>query len=116
MGRGPAKSLCILIAEPEARASERLNIFRDSTDGFEIARADLRMRGQGDFFGSQQHGRDPVLRFSDLIADEDLLVLAQDTARQIISVDPDLEHTDHKRLSELIESRYQDRLAMFGVG
>ena len=116
VGRGPAKSHCILIAEPEARASERLNIFRDSTDGFEIARADLRMRGQGDFFGSQQHGRDPILRFSDLIADEDLLVLAQNTARQIISVDPDLEHTDHKRLSELIESRYQDRLAMFGVG
>ena len=116
VGRGPAKSHCILIAEPEARASERLNIFRDSTDGFEIARADLRMRGQGDFFGSQQHGRDPILRFSDLIADEDLLVLAQDTARQIISVDPDLEHMDHKRLSELIESRYQDRLAMFGVG
>ena len=116
VGRGPAKSHCILIAEPEARASERLNIFRDSTDGFEIARADLRMRGQGDFFGSQQHGRDPILRFSDLIADEDLLVLAQNTARQIISVDPDLEHMDHKRLSELIESRYQDRLAMFGVG
>ena len=116
VGRGPAKSHCILIAEPEARASERLNIFRDSTDGFEIARADLRMRGQGDFFGSQQHGRDPILQFSDLIADEDLLVLAQDTARQIISVDPNLEHTDHKRLSELIESRYQDRLAMFGVG
>ena len=116
VGRGPAKSHCILIAEPQARASERLNIFRDSTDGFEIARADLRMRGQGDFFGSQQHGRDPILRFSDLIADEDLLVLAQDTARQIISVDPDLEHMDHKRLSELIESRYQDRLAMFGVG
>ena len=116
VGRGPAKSHCILIAEPEARASERLNIFQDSTDGFEIARADLRMRGQGDFFGSQQHGRDPILRFSDLIADEDLLVLAQNTARQIISVDPDLEHTDHKRLSELIESRYQDRLAMFGVG
>jgi ATP-dependent DNA helicase RecG len=74
------------------------------------------MRGQGDFFGSQQHGRDPILRFSDLIADEDLLVLAQETARKIISVDPDLGHIDHKRLSELIESRYQDRLAMFGVG
>ena len=116
VGRGPAKSHCILIAEPEGRARERLNIFRDSTDGFEIARADLRMRGQGDFFGSQQHGRDPILRFSDLIADEDLLVLAQKTARQIISADPDLEHIDHKRLSELIESRYQDRLAMFGVG
>ncbi|GIS81360.1 MAG: hypothetical protein CM1200mP14_29260 [Gammaproteobacteria bacterium] len=46
VGRGPAKSHFILIAEPEARASERLNIFRDSTDGFEIARADLRMRAR----------------------------------------------------------------------
>ena len=116
VGRGPAKSHCILIAEPEGDARERLNIFRNSTDGFEIARADLRMRGQGDFFGSQQHGHDPILRFSDLIADEDLLISAQKTARQIISADPDLEHVNHKRLSELIESRYQDRLAMFGVG
>ena len=116
VGRGPAKSHCILIAEPEGDARERLNIFRNSTDGFEIARADLRMRGQGDFFGSQQHGHDPTLRFSDLIADEDLLISAQKTARQIISVDPDLKHVNHKRLSELIESRYQDRLAMFGVG
>jgi len=116
VGRGPTESHCILIAEGEGDALERLNIFRDTTDGFEIARADLRMRGQGDLFGSQQHGRDLVLRFSDLIADEDLLVVAQETARQLISVDPDLEHIDHKHLAELIESRYQDRLAMFGVG
>jgi len=116
VGRGPAESHCIIIAEPDGDALERLSIFRDTTDGFEIARADLRIRGQGDFFGSQQHGRDPILRFSDLIADEDLLVLAQKTARQIISVDPELEHVQHKRLAELIESRYQDRLAMFGVG
>ena len=74
VGRGPTESHCILIAEGEGDALERLNIFRDTTDGFEIARADLRMRGQGDLFGSQQHGRDLVLRFSDLIADEDLLV------------------------------------------
>ncbi|HIC15732.1 MAG TPA: ATP-dependent DNA helicase RecG, partial [Gemmatimonadetes bacterium] len=85
VGRGPTESHCILIAEGEGDALERLNIFRDTTDGFEIARADLRMRGQGDLFGSQQHGRDLVLRFSDLIADEDLLVVAQETARQLIS-------------------------------
>ena len=85
-------------------------------DGFEIAKADLLLRGQGDFFGSQQHGRDPILRFSDLIVDEDLLLLAQKTARRMILVDPDLQHVDNKRLVELIESRYQDRLTMFGVG
>lgn len=116
VGRGASESYCIVIAEPESDAIERLNILKDSTDGFEIAKADLLMRGQGDFFGSQQHGRDPILRFSDLIGDEDLLLLAQKTARRTILVDPDLQHIDNKRLVELIESRYQDRLAMFGVG
>ncbi|NIR79489.1 MAG: DNA helicase RecG, partial [Gemmatimonadetes bacterium] len=72
-----AESHCILVAEPGEEALERLRIFRRTTDGFELARADLRIRGQGDLFGSQQHGRDPVLRFADLMRDEDLLVLAQ---------------------------------------
>jgi len=116
VGRGASESYCIIIAEPESDAIERLNILKDSTDGFEIAKADLVLRGQGDFFGSQQHGRDPILRFSDLIVDEDLLLLAQKTARSMILVDPDLQHIDNKRLVELIKSRYQDRLAMFGVG
>ena len=116
VGRGASESYCIVIAEPEGDAIERLNIFINSVDGFEIAKADLLLRGQGDFFGSQQHGRDPILRFSDLIVDEDLLLLAQKTARRMILVDPDLQHVDNKRLVELIESRYQDRLTMFGVG
>ena len=90
VGRGTAESHCILVAEPGEDALERLRIFRDTSDGFEVARADLRIRGQGDLFGSQQHGRDPALRFADLLLDEDLLVDAQSEARALEEEDPEL--------------------------
>lgn len=116
VGRGAAESHCILIAEPGEDALERLRVFRDTTDGFEVARADLRIRGQGDLFGSQQHGRDPALRFADLLVDEDLLVEAQREARAIVAADPELTHPDHERIREHLHARYQHRLAMYEVG
>ncbi len=116
VGRGAQKSHCVLIAEPGEEAAERLKIFRDTTDGFEIARADLRIRGQGDLFGSQQHGRDPVLRFADLMRDEDLLVEAQREARALVSADPDLEAADHERIRLQLEGRYRERLEMYSLG
>ena len=116
VGRGAAESHCILIAEPGEDALERLREFRDTTDGFEVARADLRIRGQGDLFGSQQHGRDPALRFANLLADEDLLVEAQREARAIVAGDPDLERPEHARIRDHLHARYQHRLAMYGVG
>ena len=116
VGRGVAESHCILVAEPGEDALERLTVFRDTTDGFEVARADLRIRGQGDLFGSQQHGRDPALRFADLLADEDLLVEAQQEARAIIASDPDLQREEHVQISNHLHARYQYRLTMYGVG
>lgn len=95
---------------------ERLKVFRDTTDGFEVARADLRIRGQGDLFGSQQHGKDPVLRFADLMADEDLLAVAQADARALVARDPDLEQPEHARVRDHLRARYTHRLAMYGVG
>ena len=116
VGRGAAESHCILIAEPREEAAERLKIFRDTSDGFEIARADLRIRGQGDLFGSQQHGHDPVLRFADLMRDEELLMIAQSDARALVDADPGLEQPSHRRIREHLESRYGDRFAMYGIG
>lgn len=116
VGRGSAESHCILVAEPGEDARERLRVFCDTTDGFEVARADLRIRGQGDLFGSQQHGRDPALRFADLLADEDLLVEAQREARAIVSADHDLSRPEHERIRQHLEARYRHRLAMYGVG
>jgi len=116
VGRGAAESHCILISEPGEEAQERLDVFRGTTDGFEIARADLRIRGQGDLFGSQQHGKDPVLRFADIMADEDLLIAAQHDARSLVQADPDLSHPEHERIRSHLVARYRHRLAMYGVG
>ncbi|MEM7417062.1 MAG: ATP-dependent DNA helicase RecG [Gemmatimonadota bacterium] len=116
VGRGEAESHCILIAEPGEEALERLKVFRDTTDGFEIARADLRIRGQGDLFGSQQHGRDGMLRFADLLADEDLLRTAQSDARGLVSRDPELRSPEHRAVRAHLHARYQNRLEMYGVG
>ncbi len=116
VGRGAEESHCIVISEPGDDALERLRVFRDTTDGFEIARADLRIRGQGDLFGSRQHGKDAMLRFADLLADEDLLVTAQRDARALISADPELTQAEHSPIREHLVARYRHRLAMYGVG
>ena len=116
VGRGAAKSYCILIAEPGEVAAERLKIFRDTSDGFAVAHADLRIRGQGDLFGAQQHGRDPVLRFADLTKDEGLLLEAQGRARALIETDPELSGDGVTRIRELMDHRYAERLKLFSVG
>ncbi|NNK61667.1 MAG: ATP-dependent DNA helicase RecG [Gemmatimonadetes bacterium] len=116
VGRGAAESHCILIAEAGGESRERLVVFRDTSDGFAIARADLRIRGQGDLFGSQQHGRDPVLRFADLTRDEDLLLAAQRLARRLVEADPDLTDPAHVRVRAVLDARYAERLKLFGVG
>ena len=116
VGRGAAESHCIMIAEAGDVAQERLKVFRDTTDGFAIARADLAIRGQGDLFGALQSGRDPVLRHADLLRDEDLLVEAQRHARVIVDVDPGLESPAHERVRAVLDHRYAERLQMFGVG
>jgi ATP-dependent DNA helicase RecG len=116
VGRGEDASHCILIAEPGQGAFERLEVFRRTNDGFEIAREDLRIRGQGDLFGSQQHGKDPVLRFADLMTDEDLLAVAQQDAGALIAVDAELAAPDHARVLAQLQGRYRERLEMYGVG
>jgi ATP-dependent DNA helicase RecG len=116
VGRGGAESHCILVADPGEDALERLKIFRDTSDGFEIARADLRIRGEGDLFGSRQHGRDPNLRFANLLTDERIIEVAQREARALIEDDPDLKRPEHERVREILVDRYGERLEMFGVG
>jgi ATP-dependent DNA helicase RecG len=116
VGRGAAKSYCVLIAEPGEAAAERLKIFRDTSDGFAVAHADLRIRGQGDLFGAQQHGRDPILRFADLSRDEGLLVEAQTRARALVETDPELSGEGVTRIRELMDHRYAERLKLFSVG
>jgi ATP-dependent DNA helicase RecG len=116
VGRGATESYCVLVAEPGEGAAERLKVFRDTTDGFAIARADLQIRGQGDLFGSQQSGRDPLLRFADLGRDEDLLLRAQAMARRLVEADPRLERPEYEMVRAVLEARHAHRLRMYELG
>jgi ATP-dependent DNA helicase RecG len=112
VGRGAEESYCIVLTStPEA--AERLRVFASTDDGFRIAEADLRLRGQGDLFGARQSGI-PEFRFADLEKDVDLLALARDEARDIVARDPEL--GSHPRLREALEERYGDRARLFETG
>ena len=115
VGRGADRSYCVAIADAEEAAGERLKVFRSTHDGFAIARADLAMRGEGDFFGSQQHGQ-PVLRFADLTLDQDLMRAAREHARATIDRDPDLLAPGNAMRRHLLTGRFGDRLQLRSVG
>ncbi|HSO06512.1 MAG TPA: ATP-dependent DNA helicase RecG [Pelomicrobium sp.] len=86
VGRGSAQSVCILLYSGplSETARERLKVIYESTDGFEIARHDLRIRGPGEFLGARQSGV-PMLRFADLERDQDLLQAARDAAQEMLA-------------------------------
>jgi ATP-dependent DNA helicase RecG len=91
VGRGTAESICVLMyrqpLSPTAR--ERLKVMYETTDGFEIARRDLQLRGPGEFLGARQSGT-AMLRFADLQRDADLAEAARDAAARIEVTQPAL--------------------------
>jgi ATP-dependent DNA helicase RecG len=115
VGRGAAHSHCILLTPAPPEAVERLAILARTDDGFAIARADLRIRGMGDFFGARQHGL-PTLRFFDPETDDDLVGRARDTARAIIETDPELEQPGNARIAATLAARWADRARLYDVG
>ncbi|MEO7320417.1 MAG: ATP-dependent DNA helicase RecG [Nitrosospira sp.] len=90
VGRGTETSICILLYQKPLSpiAQERLKIIFESTDGFEIARQDLRLRGPGEFLGARQSGV-PMLRFADLEQDGDLLDAARNVAEELLCDHPE---------------------------
>jgi ATP-dependent DNA helicase RecG len=114
VGRGAEQSWCVAFHGGEG-PSERLRAFAASTDGFRLAREDLRIRGQGDLFGAQQHGV-PVLRFADLERDADLLEHARLRARGVIEQDPGLSAPGHRGLARELAERHADREVLFEIG
>ena len=90
VGRGSRESACLLIYSGPLsdNARQRLHIIKENSDGFAIAREDLRLRGPGEFTGARQSGA-PMLRFADLEGDQDLLEQARDLAAELIRQHPD---------------------------
>lgn len=90
VGRGADQSFCILMTgyKLSAESQKRINIMCQTNDGFELAEADLRMRGPGDFEGTRQSGLAVDLRLADLAKDSPLLIQARDLGMQVIKNDP----------------------------
>jgi ATP-dependent DNA helicase RecG len=115
VGRGAEASYCILLGDVSPDAADRLHMFAGTEDGFEIARADLRLRGMGDLFGERQHGV-PMFRFADPMRDEELALTARDAASGILAADPTLSRPEHAPLRRLLTDRYARALELFRVG
>ena len=106
IGRGTAKSTCILISDAENEdALARFSIMKATNDGFEIARKDLELRGPGEFFGARQHGL-PPLRLADLATDAVLLAQTRETAAAIAGKDPALALPEHQNLKKACEKLF----------
>ena len=90
VGRGKAKSYCVLVSDTLTEESrERLRVLTRTNNGFEIAQADLELRGPGDFFGSRQHGL-PEMHVKDLLGSMDKLHEAQSAAEALCRKNPAL--------------------------
>jgi ATP-dependent DNA helicase RecG len=103
IGRSDQQSACLLVyAAPLGEtAKQRLQILRDSDDGFRIAEEDLRLRGAGEVLGTRQSG-EQGFRIADLAAHCELLEAARDDARLILERDPDLESPRGQALRTLL--------------
>jgi len=115
VGRGAEESFCILLGDVGQDAHERLTLFVSTEDGFEIARADLRLRGMGDLFGKQQSG-DPTFRVADPMRDEALNEKARAVAERLLEQDAELVHPDNAGIRTLLRARYARALELFRVG
>ncbi len=118
VGRGAAKSHCLLIAH-YARAGDdarqRLQALVRSQDGFEIARMDLKLRGPGELLGTRQSGQ-PLFEIADLYRDEAILDEARRDAFAVVEADPELTRPEHAAAAEALEQRWTGRLSLARVG
>ncbi len=115
VGRGKDKSLCVFIADPTTEDGEqRLAAITNSTDGFKIAEADLKIRGMGELVGSKQSGL-PPLQIADLTTHFDLLHLAKRDADSLVDDDPKLIKPSHELLRKRLIKQYGKALGLADV-
>lgn len=106
VGRGTAKSTCILVSDAQNdEAKARFDILCETNDGFKIADADLKLRGPGDFFGKRQHGL-PALRLADILRDTELLLTVQREAVEFLKTDAALEKPEHAAIKRQLDKMF----------
>ncbi len=114
VGRGSEQSHCILMTDSRSEYTKaRIDTMVRTTDGFEIANEDLKLRGPGSFFGAAQHGL-PELRIADISSDTVTLHEASELAEQILSEDPKLTAPQNAALRRLVAALFRER-QMFGI-
>ncbi len=107
IGRGSEESTCILLSDAQNEdATQRFEIMCKTTDGFQIAKKDLEMRGPGDFFGSRQHGL-PDMRVANLMTDTRILYEAQSSAKEIINCTVDISNEERQALETEVDRLFE---------
>lgn len=117
VGRGAAKSYCILITGERVseQAEERLNAMVRTQDGFELAELDLSMRGPGEIFGTRQAGL-PEFRVANLVRDKALLELAKKEAERFVSNPDAYAETERTRVRARLKEAWQRRYGLVEAG
>lgn len=105
VGRGSDESYCVLIADiKKENIKKRMNIIKNSTDGFNIAEEDLKLRGSGELFGYRQHGENGLI-LSDIFEDIDKFKKANEEAKEILQSNS---KEDKEFVEELMKKMEQD--------
>jgi ATP-dependent DNA helicase RecG len=118
VGRGAAQSYCLLLAHYKRAgddARERLRVMESTQDGFELALADLRIRGPGEMLGTRQSGQQ-LFEIADLYRDGAILEEAREEAFAIVERDPTLALPAHAAAAEALAERWSARLSLAQVG
>lgn len=118
VGRGEKASTCLLLyREPlSENGQRRLQVLRETEDGFVIAETDLRIRGAGDVIGTAQSGM-PKFRIADLERQSGLMAIAQSDARKLLAEDPSL-HTERGQAARMLLwlMRREESIPLISVG
>jgi ATP-dependent DNA helicase RecG len=116
VGRGKHKSSCHLIANPKNDDGvRRIKVMTRTNDGFELAEADLEIRGPGEFFGTRQSGL-PDFKIANIIKDAPLLELAKSEANQLAKADASLNQPTHQVLKAMLQTYWREDLEMVSIG
>ena len=117
VGRGAARSMCILLAQYRKSddARRRLAVMEQTTDGFKIAEEDFNIRGPGEFLGTRQSGL-PDFRVANILRDVKVLHEARRAAFELIERDPDLIAEEHHLMKKVLAERWKGRLELAGIG
>jgi ATP-dependent DNA helicase RecG len=118
IGRGAARSYCVLMTGGKVtpEAEQRLSTMVRTTDGFEIAEMDLKLRGPGEFFGTRQAGM-PSFRVANLLRDRDLLEAAKREAAALVrGPSPDIPQEEVRTAFQHLKAHWQRRYGLVEVG